>query len=138
MIRRPPRSTLFPYTTLFRSLALLGAAGALVALLARAAHFFPRTALGRFARLALFLDLPEQRLGLAPRQLFGFLADALGFLARLALDLLAGPALFLEAPAQLFLLAPRLLLGLAAGAGGLLLDAPPSLPPRLSPGVELR
>src|SRR3712207_8863122 len=25
MIRRPPRSTLFPYTTLFRSLALLGA-----------------------------------------------------------------------------------------------------------------
>src|SRR3712207_8507923 len=26
MIRRPPRSTLFPYTTLFRSLARLGAA----------------------------------------------------------------------------------------------------------------
>src|SRR3712207_6979825 len=25
MIRRPPRSTLFPYTTLFRSLAVLGA-----------------------------------------------------------------------------------------------------------------
>src|SRR2546430_13750024 len=25
MIRRPPRSTLFPYTTLFRSLLLLGA-----------------------------------------------------------------------------------------------------------------
>src|SRR5256885_12897550 len=25
MIRRPPRSTLFPYTTLFRSAALLGA-----------------------------------------------------------------------------------------------------------------
>src|SRR2546422_7559474 len=24
MIRRPPRSTLFPYTTLFRSLALIG------------------------------------------------------------------------------------------------------------------
>src|SRR2546427_11467918 len=24
MIRRPPRSTLFPYTTLFRSLALMG------------------------------------------------------------------------------------------------------------------
>src|SRR3712207_9300748 len=34
MIRRPPRSTLFPYTTLFRSLRLLGAAtgGATVAL----------------------------------------------------------------------------------------------------------
>src|SRR3989475_12670161 len=27
MIRRPPRSTLFPYTTLFRSLAVLLAAG---------------------------------------------------------------------------------------------------------------
>src|SRR3712207_6890489 len=29
MIRRPPRSTLFPYTTLFRSVALPGAAGTL-------------------------------------------------------------------------------------------------------------
>src|SRR3712207_7677872 len=29
MIRRPPRSTLFPYTTLFRSLWLLGAAAML-------------------------------------------------------------------------------------------------------------
>src|SRR5690349_23315928 len=27
MIRRPPRSTLFPYTTLFRSLILVGASG---------------------------------------------------------------------------------------------------------------
>src|SRR2546426_4706804 len=27
MIRRPPRSTLFPYTTLFRSLAAAGCAG---------------------------------------------------------------------------------------------------------------
>src|SRR5258707_14113154 len=43
MIRRPPRSTLFPYTTLFRSLSLpvLGIAGATAAqalLLASAAH----------------------------------------------------------------------------------------------------
>src|SRR3712207_7276638 len=29
MIRRPPRSTLFPYTTLFRSLGALAAAGAI-------------------------------------------------------------------------------------------------------------
>src|SRR2546429_3022824 len=28
MIRRPPRSTLFPYTTLFRSVTTVGAAGA--------------------------------------------------------------------------------------------------------------
>src|SRR2546430_10920274 len=32
MIRRPPRSTLFPYTTLFRSVLVLGAALAVVAL----------------------------------------------------------------------------------------------------------
>src|SRR2546428_7520780 len=31
MIRRPPRSTLFPYTTLFRSIGLLAASAALVA-----------------------------------------------------------------------------------------------------------
>src|SRR3712207_7915978 len=30
MIRRPPRSTLFPYTTLFRSLAILGPMRALL------------------------------------------------------------------------------------------------------------
>src|SRR5256885_7585091 len=30
MIRRPPRSTLFPYTTLFRSLGLLGAVAAVL------------------------------------------------------------------------------------------------------------
>src|SRR3989454_9363120 len=33
MIRRPPRSTLFPYTTLFRSLAALTGAGADLAVL---------------------------------------------------------------------------------------------------------
>src|SRR5260370_31580846 len=31
MIRRPPRSTLFPYTTLFRSSAAYGAGGSVVA-----------------------------------------------------------------------------------------------------------
>src|SRR5436853_424182 len=77
-----------------------------------AAPLFPRPALGLFARLALFLDLPEQRLGFAPRPLFGFLADALGFLARLALDLLAGLALFFEAPLRLL---ARLALGVELG-----------------------
>src|SRR5256885_9748315 len=49
MIRRPPRSTLFPYTTLFRSLAMetverLGAVPLLTALadLARRARIGPR------------------------------------------------------------------------------------------------
>src|SRR5258708_20068173 len=32
MIRRPPRSTLFPYTTLFRSILLTGGAAALTGL----------------------------------------------------------------------------------------------------------
>src|SRR5256886_6840713 len=32
MIRRPPRSTLFPYTTLFRSIATVGKAGGLTVL----------------------------------------------------------------------------------------------------------
>src|SRR2546426_7279688 len=39
MIRRPPRSTLFPYTTLFRSLAL-AAEPALVSRLGRGARAF--------------------------------------------------------------------------------------------------
>src|SRR2546430_12640748 len=38
MIRRPPRSTLFPYTTLFRSTSR----GALSALVLRLAQFSPR------------------------------------------------------------------------------------------------
>src|SRR2546428_2902054 len=44
MIRRPPRSTLFPYTTLFRSLkkALLGLAVVLVGLLLFGYFFFMR------------------------------------------------------------------------------------------------
>src|SRR3712207_8284627 len=37
MIRRPPRSTLFPYTTLFRSVALGGVLGAIAASLGGAA-----------------------------------------------------------------------------------------------------
>src|SRR3712207_8498077 len=38
MIRRPPRSTLFPYTTLFRSNALLERKGAKVAMLTTEGH----------------------------------------------------------------------------------------------------
>src|SRR3712207_8560678 len=42
MIRRPPRSTLFPYTTLFRSLSALPARGA-----DRVGLLLPGAALGR-------------------------------------------------------------------------------------------
>src|SRR3712207_8506794 len=41
MIRRPPRSTLFPYTTLFRSVAFIGLRLAQVPGRARAAHHDP-------------------------------------------------------------------------------------------------
>src|SRR2546427_7824045 len=47
MIRRPPRSTLFPYTTLFRS--VFGAVGALVAL-----RHAERTGEGQVVDLALY------------------------------------------------------------------------------------
>src|SRR3989475_12689319 len=42
MIRRPPRSTLFPYTTLFRSLALGGAGVSLLLLVGYAAYAWRR------------------------------------------------------------------------------------------------
>src|SRR2546430_15493717 len=40
MIRRPPRSTLFPYTTLFRSIALDGALGKFLEELLRISRVF--------------------------------------------------------------------------------------------------
>src|SRR2546427_7719075 len=42
MIRRPPRSTLFPYTTLFRSLALGGAGLSVLLLVGYAAYAWRR------------------------------------------------------------------------------------------------
>src|SRR3712207_7975686 len=42
MIRRPPRSTLFPYTTLFRSDVLLGEHGIQVAVRNRGGEHLPR------------------------------------------------------------------------------------------------
>src|SRR5258708_16376214 len=41
MIRRPPRSTLFPYTTLFRSLAVVSAGAAAQAIAGIAQHRAP-------------------------------------------------------------------------------------------------
>src|SRR5260221_8776928 len=42
MIRRPPRSTLFPYTTLFRSLRTLGERGDIIRTMQRAMRGEPR------------------------------------------------------------------------------------------------
>src|SRR3712207_7119006 len=52
MIRRPPRSTLFPYTTLFRSLYPQGAAAALVRQVFGRAEGRGVRALGRDGRRA--------------------------------------------------------------------------------------
>src|SRR3712207_8547002 len=59
MIRRPPRSTLFPYTTLFRSLGVTGHA---------AADFLIGGVLGEAPRIAdgcreNAIELPEETLG---------------------------------------------------------------------------
>src|SRR5256885_8958614 len=47
MIRRPPRSTLFPYTTLFRSLISWGMAGGLDPALAAGTIFLPSEVISR-------------------------------------------------------------------------------------------
>src|SRR2546422_3404561 len=61
MIRRPPRSTLFPYTTLFRSLVGLGAAEAPQHRIAEGRGVAERVAEGLAVRLALLLELGEQQ-----------------------------------------------------------------------------
>src|SRR5258708_13440970 len=74
MIRRPPRSTLFPYTTLFRSRAVLGADqrhGAAVAVLRQ------------LEPAVLARDLDAERADLAE------LLDVLGRDLRVVLDALA-------------------------------------------------
>src|SRR5256885_5617522 len=53
MIRRPPRSTLFPYTTLFRSLALLEESKALLERCDVLAEVVRRAARGETGRLAV-------------------------------------------------------------------------------------
>src|SRR2546422_1359424 len=67
MIRRPPRSTLFPYTTLFRSFISLGKAGG--ALMADV------EAIGRLISLALRSGIPLREVY---RQLRGISSDRVG------------------------------------------------------------
>src|SRR2546422_10211742 len=75
MIRRPPRSTLFPYTTLFRSTSAAALFGALL-LLALVIVHRPAPWLALFARLARRL--------LPPRIAERVIAGAEGVLAGLA------------------------------------------------------
>src|SRR5690348_17572023 len=58
MIRRPPRSTLFPYTTLFRSVELVGTGGGL---LGRLGLVRGRLGLRRRLRLGLLLGGRRRR-----------------------------------------------------------------------------
>src|SRR2546426_12415944 len=51
MIRRPPRSTLFPYTTLFRSLSILGTCGGILGVLVDAGIRYVCLADGRAVSL---------------------------------------------------------------------------------------
>src|SRR5258708_36368449 len=67
MIRRPPRSTLFPYTTLFRSVARRSCSGGLSSLVAVVA--------GNWCNGSVFV---ESRWWLTPR---GFLFDCFSCLA---------------------------------------------------------
>src|SRR2546426_7171304 len=62
MIRRPPRSTLFPYTTLFRSDLALTEANATMADLSHPLHIhemFPGTAPPSFPRLDKFIQIVD-------------------------------------------------------------------------------
>src|SRR2546425_2951099 len=61
MIRRPPRSTLFPYTTLFRSVAVLLALGTF--------FLFYRTRLGLVARAVIANRPMAASLGLNTRRM---------------------------------------------------------------------
>src|SRR3712207_8926275 len=55
MIRRPPRSTLFPYTTLFRSFGPLGIIGGLYVLLFPSKAGKPETAGDKILALLVFV-----------------------------------------------------------------------------------
>src|SRR5260221_7787780 len=63
MIRRPPRSTLFPYTTLFRSLGCLELldAGNDVAHLAGAQHVARHVGRGEHAQVVVFIGSADRK-----------------------------------------------------------------------------
>src|SRR3712207_7056467 len=73
MIRRPPRSTLFPYTTLFRSLGFVAAAPAMRAAILRACAFFVFAS----AVWALLPLVVRERLELGPAA-FGLMLGVAG------------------------------------------------------------
>src|SRR2546422_11280128 len=73
MIRRPPRSTLFPYTTLFRSVCVAMAPALAACLAVSACERFGPAPTGPGPQLAQIVVLPES-LTVAPAQLVQFVA----------------------------------------------------------------
>src|SRR2546427_7012523 len=70
MIRRPPRSTLFPYMTLFRSLVGLGKPGEVTrTAIRRAAAVAAKRARALGAKQLAFAVAPEARNGVSARDL---------------------------------------------------------------------
>src|SRR2546430_6108666 len=64
MIRRPPRSTLFPYTTLFRSISVFGPAfQALMIIFATLSYW------GQYLRVAKIIDRKSTRLNSSHSQI---------------------------------------------------------------------
>src|SRR3712207_9568814 len=105
MIRRPPRSTLFPYTTLFRSPDL-------------------RLALGLALVLGTFTFNSQVTIALMAREVFGVGAEAFGLLTTcFAAGSLSGALLSTRRtrrPRQRFLVVAAVALGLASLGCGLI------------------
>src|SRR2546426_7306048 len=134
MIRRPPRSTLFPYTTLFRSVLGVGDDCALLRpdpgmllavstdMLTAGSHFFPDAEPGKLGHKALAVNLSDlAAMGAGPRW------------ATLAIALPEADEKWIAAFAQgFFRLAGRCKTELIGGG------APPRPPPRPRPRVGAR
>src|SRR3712207_9317427 len=90
MIRRPPRSTLFPYTTLFRSLDVFGitvsftTAAVVIAEVFVAAHFYVRQAAVGFAQVRRDVEEAAMVDGASRFSVFGRVTVPLAFPALVA------------------------------------------------------
>src|SRR3712207_1211716 len=106
MIRRPPRSTLFPYTTLFRSLAFGTIAAESQRLInetysAFVQGFMPTTArpeVDLLEGLTTVISVDQQRMGADPRSTVGTATDAYAMLrilySRLGKPYIGSPSAF--------------------------------------------
>src|SRR3712207_153840 len=127
MIRRPPRSTLFPYTTLFRSPPVARARGQLREGLAYAwSRPDLRLALGLVLVLGTFTFNSQVTIALMAREVFDLGAQAFGLLSTcFAVGSLSGALLSTRRsarPRQRFLVGAAIVFGLLTIACGLMPD----------------